>query len=161
MKKTCTENEARYKAEAYCAMAERCLSEVKGKLLQWGVPTEKVDLILLRLVEDNYINEERYAKAFAKEKHRFHHWGRMKIKQALRIKQLPPNLIDEAVDELDKEIYKVALATMLQKKAKEVKGKNDYDRKGKLIRFAVGRGYEMDDILACLNDNGFDDEYLE
>lgn len=161
MKKECTENEARYKAEAYCVTAERCVSEVRNKLIQWGVPQEVMNNILKRLLEERFIDEGRYAKAYAREKHRFQHWGRMKIMQALKIKQISSDLVDEALADLDREDYMESLSFLLQKKAKEVKARTEYERRGKLIRFAIGRGYEMDDIIHCLKNVGYDDEYLE
>ena len=118
MKKECTENEARYKAEAYCVTAERCVSEVRNKLIQWGVPQEVMNNIIKRLLEERFIDEGRYAKAYAREKHRFQHWGRMKIMQALKIKQISSDLVDEALADLDREDYMESLSFLLQKKAK-------------------------------------------
>lgn len=161
MKKECTENEARCKAEAYCAVAERCISDVRRKLQLWGTPAESVENILQTLVKDNYISEPRYVVAFVREKHRFNRWGTARIAQALRMKQLPSALIEEAMSELDKEEYLSTLSELLQKKKKEVKARNDYERNGKLIRFALGRGYGMDDILKCLKEIGCGDECME
>ena len=161
MKRECTENEARYKAEAYCAKAERCISEVRNKLLLWGVPQDGIERIIKKLVADNYISEERYVKAFVREKHLYQRWGKMKILQTLRLKQLPSDLIEEALEGLDKEEYLNALSILLQKKIKEIKAKNDYERNGKLIRFALGRGYAMNDILDCLKNSGCDYGFME
>lgn len=161
MKKECTENEARYKAETYCAAAERCVSDVRRKLQLWGAPAESVERIIQGLVADNYISEQRYVIAFVREKHRFNRWGTVKIAQALRMKQLPSALVEEALCELDKEEYGASLHALLQKKMKEVKARNEYERNGKLIRFALSRGYEMDIILKCLKEIGCGDEYME
>ena len=161
MKKECTENEARYKAEAYCVTAERCVSEVRNKLMLWGVPQEVMTDIIKRLLEERFIDEGRYAKAYAREKHRFQHWGRMKIMQALKIKQISSDLVDEALADLDREDYMESLSFLLQKKVKEVKARTEYERRGKLIRFAIGRGYEMNDIIHCLKNVGYDDVYME
>lgn len=161
MKKECTEEEARYKAEAYCAMAERCPAEVRRKLQQWGAPKDAIDGIVEKLLEDNYISEQRYVVAFVREKHRFNRWGTAKIAQALRMKQLPSSLIEDALQELDADEYLSALSALLLKKSKEVKARNDYERNGKLIRFALGRGYGMDDILDCLKKIGLGDGNLE
>ena len=79
----------------------------------------------------------------------------------LRMKQLPSSLIEEAVLHLDKEEYHSALSVLLQKKKDGIKARNAYERNGKLIRFALGRGYEMNDILNCLKEMGCDDEYME
>lgn len=161
MKKECSANEARYKAEAYCAAAERCITDVKRKLQQWGAPQDCMDEIIRGLVVDNYLSEQRYVDAFVREKHRFNGWGKAKIAQMLRMKQLPSSLIEEAVLHLDKEEYHSALSALLQKKKDGIKARNAYERNGKLIRFALGRGYEMNDIMNCLKEMGCDDEYME
>lgn len=161
MKKECSESEALYKAEAYCSVAERCESEVRTKLQQWGAPQECWDTIIRQLVDDNYISSSRYVYAFVREKHRFNKWGKQKIVQALRMKRLPDALINEAMEEMDKEEYLVNLSSLLQRKMKEIKARNDYERNGKLIRFALGRGFEMNDILSCLKQIGCGDEYME
>lgn len=161
MKKECTESQALYKAESYCAVAERCISDVRQKLQQWGTPAETIEGIIGKLIENNYISEQRYVIAFVREKHRFNRWGTMRIAQALRMKQLPSDLIEGAMAELDREAYLSALSALLQKKKKGVKARNDYERNSKLIRFALSRGYEMNDILGCLKEMGCDDEFME
>ena len=161
MKKECTENQALYKAEAYCSVAERCESEVRAKLEQWGAPQACWDKIISRLTVDNYISSSRYVGTFVREKCRFNKWGKKKIIQALKMKQLPDTFIDEAMDAIDREEYISNLSFLLQRKMKEVKARNDYERNGKLIRFALGRGFEMNDILVCLKRIGCGGEYME
>ena len=161
MKKECSESEALYQAEAYCSVAERCESEVRTKLQQWGAPQECWDTIIRQLVDDNYISSSRYVYAFVREKHRFNKWGKQKIVQALRMKRLPDALINEAMEEMDKEEYLANLSSLLQRKMKEIKARNDYERNGKLIRFAAGHGYCMDEILQCLKRIGCEDDYFD
>lgn len=161
MKKECTESEALYKAEAYCSVAERCELEVRTKLQQWGAPPECWDNIIDRLTADNYMSSSRYVYAFVREKHRFNKWGKQKIVQALRMKRLPDVLIDEAMAEVDTEEYLSNLSSLLQRKLKEVKARSEYERNGKLIRFALSRGFEMNDILFCLKQIGCGDESME
>ena len=90
MKKECSVDEARVKAEIYCAKAERCKCEVLHKLQLWGAPEEHEENILAHLVKEGYIDESRYAKAFVRDKYRFSQWGTMKISQALRLKRILP-----------------------------------------------------------------------
>lgn len=161
MKKEYTDNEARYKAESYCSIAERCIFDVQLKLQQWGMSPQVIDSIIEYLVENNFINEQRYVKAFVHEKFHFNHWGRIKIQQSLRMKRLPCTLIEEAMEIIDEADYMSSLVVMLQKKRKEIKASNDYERSGKLIRFALSRGYEMSDIVHCLKKIGCADEYME
>ena len=154
MKKECTAEEARFKAEAYCSLVEHCSDDVLRKLEQWGVPSESHEQIIEYLKKERFIDERRYAIAFVRDKYRFNQWGRIKIAQALRMQHIPSDCISDAMDEINEEEYLSVLASLLQKKMRSVKAVNDYERNGKLIRFAAGHGYEMDDILQCLKQIG-------
>ena len=161
MKKECSYEEARLKAEAYCSLSEHCKQEVLTKLQQWGAPAEDWETIVGHLEKEGFVNEQRYAKSYVRDKYRFNQWGRIKINQALRLKQVPSSCIAVAMDEIDEEEYLSILASLLKKKRRTVKAANDYERNGKLLRFAAGHGYEMDAILLCLKRMGCDDEYME
>ena len=158
MKKECSAEEARFKAEAYCSASEHCKADVLGKLYQWGAPEECWEDVLKHLEQEKYIDESRYARAFVRDKYRFNQWGRSKIVQALRVKQIPASCISEALEEIEESEYLSALTSLLKKKLRSVKASNDYERNGKLIRFAAGHGYEMSDILLCLSKLGYDVE---
>lgn len=161
MKKEISENEARFKAEAYCSMAEHCRAEVMEKLYQWGVPSVWMEGILNHLEQEGYIDHLRYARAFVRDKYRFNQWGRIKISQSLRQKHLASADILVAMEEIDEEEYFSALEHLLERKLPGIKAKNTFERTGKLIRFAASRGYEMDEILRSLKRIGCDDEALE
>lgn len=161
MKKIYSEEEARVKAENYCAMAERCISEVKCKLQQWGTTMEAAEKILVHLEKEGFVDEYRYAKAFVRDKYRFSQWGRIKIAQALRMKNLPDICIEEGLQEIDDEEYLSVLSKLLVKKKRTVRCANEYELNGKLIRFAAGHGYGMGEILSCLKQIGCSDEYLD
>lgn len=161
MKKELSAEEARFKAETYCSLSEHCRSEVIAKLQQWGVPQESSEAILRHLEKERYIDECRYASAFVRDKYRFNQWGRVKIANALRMKCISSACIAEAMEQIDEDEYLDILATLLKKKLGSVKGANDYERNGKLIRFAMGHGYEMNDILMCIKQMGYDNEYME
>jgi regulatory protein len=161
MKKEMSAEEARLKAEAYCSLSEHCKSEVLGKLQQWGAPEKTWEAILNHLEKERYVDESRYATFFVRDKYRFNQWGRIKIAQALRMKHIPSACIDEAMEEIDEQEYLNILTSLLKKKVRSIKASNDYERNGKLVRFAAGHGYEIGDILLCMKRMGYDDEYME
>ena len=161
MKRECTVEEARLKAETYCAMSEHCTDDVCRKLEQWGAPLTAYDSILEHLKKEKYVDDRRYAIAFVRDKYRFNQWGRIKIAQALRMKHIPSACIDEAMEEIDEQEYLNILTSLLKKKVRSIKASNDYERNGKLVRFAAGHGYEIGDILLCMKRMGYDDEYME
>ena len=161
MKKEMSAEEARLKAEAYCSLSEHCKSEVLGKLQQWGAPEKTWEAILNHLEQERYVDESRYATFFVRDKYRFNQWGRIKIAQALRMKHIPSACIDEAMEEIDEQEYINILTSLLKKKVRSIKASNDYERNGKLVRFAAGHGYEIGDILLCMKRMGYDDEYME
>lgn len=147
-----TEGELKYKAEVYCSAAERCPSEVEKKLLQWGATAERVEAIMLHLFKERYLDTSRFCRAFVRDKYRFNQWGRMKISQALRMKQLSAADIESGMDEIDDAEYHTILAALLKQKSRSVKAATPYERNAKLIRFAVGRGFLMDEILRHIKD---------
>ncbi|MGN0036142.1 MAG: regulatory protein RecX [Bacteroidaceae bacterium] len=154
--KELTEKEALYKAAAYCSTAEHCLSEVASKLADWGQSAEAVESILTRLVREGFIDEVRYARSFVREKFGCNRWGRIKIRQALRQKGIPSSFGAEALSEIDEQEYLSVLRALLEAKRRSVRANTAYEAKAKLVRFAVGRGFEMEAAFACLG--GDDDE---
>ena len=161
MKKECTVEEARLKAEAYCAMSEHCTDDVCRKLEQWGVPLAEFDSILEHLKKEKYVDDRRYAIAFVRDKYRFNQWGRIKIAQSLRMKQIGSEEISLAMEEVDEAEYLDILTSAIRRKLPTIKAVNDYERRGKLVRFAVGRGYEVEKILQCLNRIGYEDDSFD
>lgn len=149
--KELTPGEALNKAAAYCTLCERCVSEVTAKLTAWGVPHCEQEKIITRLIEEKFINEARYCRAFVNDKVRFNRWGRIKIRAALSEKRLPRELINEAMDNIDEEEYTASLAEVIAAKRKELKGVNDYTTKQKIMRFAASRGFEPAMIMRVIN----------
>jgi regulatory protein len=148
---------ARYKAEAYCCTTEHCIAEVQAKLPGWGADEQEAAAIIAHLLKERYIDETRYATAFVRDKYRFNQWGRIKIQQALRMKHIPAIDIADALAAIDEEEYLDNLRQLIAQKRRSVKAASDYERNAKLIRFAVGRGYEMGEILKCVKAPEFDD----
>lgn len=146
-----TESEALNKLAAYCSAGEHCRAEAVEKMQRWGIPYETIDRIADHLVKENYINEERYCKAFINDKFRFDKWGKVKIGQALQLKKISPLVYKPFLAEIDEGEYQAVLNKLLAAKKKSVRAENEYELNGKLIRFALSRGFEMKDICHCLN----------
>lgn len=157
--KTYTEDELKYKAEVYCSAAERCPSEVEKKLLQWGGEPDMVEQIMIHLFKERYLDTVRYCKAFVRDKYRFNQWGRMKISQALRMKQLSSSDIEAGMDEIDEDEYNSVLSALLKQKSRSIKAATTYERNAKLIRYAVGKGFLMDEVLRHVKQVDHDDYF--
>ena len=142
-----TEEEAYLKLSALCAVSEQCCHDMMQKMRRWELAEKLAERVVARLVKERVIDEERYARAFVRDKFRYNHWGRVRIEQELKRKKIAQRHIDEALEEIDEKDNLKALREMIQKKRPSVKGKNEYEIKGKLIRFALGRGFQMDDII--------------
>jgi regulatory protein len=117
---------------------------------RWGIADEDAKGILERLHRERFIDDGRYAAAYVREKMRFSGWGARKIAAALRTKRIAPRHIQEALEQLSPEGDSERLEAMLRKKAATISAKNDYDLKGKLVRFGVGRGFDLDDVLSAI-----------
>ena len=154
MKKPLTPSEALNKAAAYCTLCERCISEVSTKLTAWGVPYAVQEEIITRLIEEKFIDETRYCRAFVNDKVRFNRWGRLKITAALREKRLPQEYIKEAMDNIDEDAYQQSLQETIDFKRRELKGKDDIATQHKIIRHAASRGYEPSLIIKAINYSG-------
>lgn len=150
MKKELTETEMRYKAEAFCIQAERCIADVKSKLETWGADTATAESIIEHLLKEKYVDQTRFCAAFVRDKYRFNQWGRAKIGQALRLKKIPADLIAAGMEEIDEQEYLSILSNLIRQKGKSVKARSEYERNAKLIRFAVSRGFELEDIFRFL-----------
>lgn len=149
--KQMSKEEALNKAASYCTLCERCTHEVRSKLQSWGVSAGDTAEIIDHLIDEKFIDEVRYCHAFANDKVRFNHWGRMKIAAALREKRLPSTLITEAIDAINPDEYRDALQSVIESKRRELKGADDYAAKTKIIRHAAGRGFEPSLIMKQLN----------
>lgn len=144
---------AKSKAESYCAYQERSQQEVRDKLYGWGLRPADVEAVIADLIADNFLNEERFALAYASGKFRMKGWGKYKIKQGLIQKSVSPPLIRAALASLDEQEYRDKLLAILQAKARLEKEKQSHKRKNKLFQYALGRGYDSELILELLNDN--------
>jgi len=135
----------------YCSRAERCEFDVRKKLIAWELPQDAIIRIIDRLKKERYLDDSRYAKSFINDKLKFNKWGKTKIIFELRKRSIPESIYNPVFEELSGDEFEEQLAHILSVKIKNVKAKNDYDKKTKLIRFAVGRGFAMDSIIRCVN----------
>tara|TARA_B100001057_G_scaffold488295_1_gene572403 strand:+ start:705 stop:1100 length:396 start_codon:yes stop_codon:yes gene_type:complete len=124
--------------------------EVMIKLKSWGLIQEAIDLLIVELIQYNFLNEERYARCFARGKFRIKKWGKIKIRTALKKRDIYFKCIDLAMLEIDDKTYLNTLKELLQKKNDILKETNLYKRKMKLISYLVNRGYEYDLIHDAL-----------
>jgi regulatory protein len=139
------------KASYYCSLSEHCIQKVREKLVQWEAPKELIQPIIDKLVEEDYINEERFARAFVKDKFRFNHWGRIKITTHLRVLSISSDIIAKAIGEIDEDEYAEILDETVEKKRKTIKKGTDYEIRAKLLRHALSRGFEYELIASKLN----------
>lgn len=145
-----SEGNALARVAAYCSKGERCKSDVLKKLKTWELEEDAIARIMERLVKENFLNEERFCASFVKDKMRFNKWGKNKIVFELKRKYIPDSLIQSAFEDLVVDEFEETLMQILKTKQRSVKGKDDYDRRNKLIRFALGRGYTMDQVLKAV-----------
>ena len=140
------------KAMALCSRREYCISEVMDKLHSWGTDADDNERIIELLKKENFINEERYALGFVKDKFNYNKWGRLKIKAHLRAKNIPAELINQALDSIDNEIYMKVLGDLVSAHRRSVKAKNQYELKAKLLRYGLSKGFESSLLYDLLNE---------
>ena len=145
-----TDEEALNRVASYCSAAEHCRAEVNEKLQRWGIAYETIARILERLETEKYIDDERFCRAFVNDKFRFANWGKMKIAQGLYMKKIPSDVAWRHLNEIDDEEYLSILCDLLASKRKSIHAKDDYELNGKLMRFAMSRGFELKDIRRCI-----------
>ncbi len=150
MKKEMTEQEAYLQLATLCAQAEHCEQEMRDKMKRWEVDETAQNRIIDRLVKERYIDNERYARAFVKDKIRYNKWGRRKVQQALWMKRIDNDIQQRVLDEIDEKEYLDVLRPLLKQKRKSTKAASDYELNQKLVRFALGRGFTFDIIRQCL-----------
>ena len=151
MKKEMTEQEAYLQLAAICAQAEHCEQEMRDKMKRWEIDETAQNRIIDRLTKERYIDNERYARAFVKDKIRYNKWGRKKVQQALWMKRIDQDIQQRVLDEIDEKEYLDVLRPLLKQKRKSIKADSDYEMNQKLVRFALSRGFTFDIIRQCLN----------
>jgi len=141
-------DEALQKMERFCAYRERCPKEVRSKLAEFGLSHADAEQVFKVLAEDNFFNEERFARAFAQGKFRYNHWGRVRIRQELRMRDISPTLVAEALESIDQNEYEVLLQKLLDKKRQQYTG--DEKAREKIAGSLIRAGFEMDLVFRYL-----------
>lgn len=158
-----TEAEMLHRAAAYCSTAERCIQDVEKKIKAAGLSPEESEHIIARLLEEKFIDEQRFARYFVNDKLRFNKWGRIKIGYELQRKNIPAPVRQEALEGIDDTEYTSILLSLLKAKKRSTKGKDERDIYIKLLRFAAGRGFESREASRCLkqlfNGNDYEEDF--
>ena len=149
--KEVTEQGAYLQLAQLCARAEHCQYELIEKMRRWEMSDEAQARVMQRLVSERYVDDERYARAFVRDKIRYNKWGRRKVEQALWMKHIGDDIRSRALSEVDDEEYLSVLRPLLKQKRRSIKAASDYERNQKLVKFALGRGFTFDIIRQCID----------
>lgn len=155
-KKPMTEAEALRRLAALCAKAEHSTGEMDQKMRLWQLDEAARQRVINKLIDTHFIDNTRFARAFANDKLHYDHWGRRKIEQALWQKGVDKNEAGPVLDAIADEEYLSVLRPLLKSKWPTIKADTDYERSAKLIKYALGRGFSFDLIKQCLNETGAD-----
>ena len=139
------------KIAKYCAYQERCVKDVRDKLKTFDIPQTEKDEILDYLLDNRFVNDERFAKSFVRGKINQSGWGVNKIRFHLIQKGIDKEIIDEALEQTDEETYRQRLIDILKVKAKTVKAENDFEKKRKLAAYAMQKGFEGSLVWEVIN----------
>jgi regulatory protein len=155
-KKIFTPHEALVKAESWCAYQERCQQEVRDKLYSWGLHHDDVENLIAELISKNFLNEERFAKAYAGGKFRIKKWGRVKIRLELKRRKVSEYCIKKGLAEINEDDYLKALRKAAEEKTKNTKEKHPVKKKYKVMNYLLSRGFENDlihEVVGELDDS--------
>ena len=143
------------KIKQYCTYQERCHAEVKEKLYAFGLYKKDVEQLMSQLIEENYLNEERFAIQYAGGKFRMNQWGRVKIKYALKQKQVSDYCIKKALKEINESDYKKTLQKLAEQKLKTLKNESNVFRKRKKLQdYLLQKGYEGELVREVVSEGG-------
>ena len=151
------ENQELNKKQAYskmarlCSRSEQCTTDIRKKVIAFNIDDSVVDEIIEKLIDEKYLSDERYVKAYVIDKFRINKWGKVKMRHYLKMKGLSDNIIQIELDNIDEEKYKTVLIKTMKTKAKSVKKKNKFEKMGQIIRFAQNRGFEPELIHRYMN----------
>ncbi|TCC99873.1 regulatory protein RecX [Pedobacter psychroterrae] len=141
------------KAEHYCAYQERSQQEVRNKLYEWGLWSSDVEELIAELIQTNFLNEERFAMAYVSGKFNIKKWGKIKIKQGLKLKRVPDKMILNALKSINYDNYLNTIKLAAEKKLNVITEKDPYKKRYKLVSYLLSKGFENDLITEVLKDN--------
>lgn len=147
-----SKSEALKKAAYLCSASEHCATQIYEKLQVWGVSEEDANDILIKLTEEEFIDNVRFCRAYCHDKFLYSHWGKVKIAQMLRHLRLSEEEIAEGISIIQEKDYLEALNGALRSKDRTLKDTNMYQRKGKLVRHLLSRGFEMGLVIDAVDD---------
>lgn len=142
MKDVFSLKEAIQKAEYFCAYQERCHDEMIAKLRNMKMDSEEIDQIMVHLLSENFLNEERFACSFARGKHRIKHWGKIRIVNELKLRNISQTLINTALKEITPEEYEETFHSLSERHWKSIREKNILKKRKKFCDYLLRRGYE-------------------
>lgn len=148
--KEISESKALSRMASQCARREYSAFDIETKLQRYNLDRETIERIIAQLKKEKFIDELRFTRSFIRDKIRFNKWGKKKIEFGLRQKRVPEEIVNEAFLDFTDEDLNESLQHLLQTKWKTIKGDTDYDRRNKLIRFGLSRGFDMNNIMKCL-----------
>ena len=154
-KKIYDKKSAFLKAQQYCAYQERSQQEVRNKLYDWGLHKEDVENVIIDLITEGFLNEERFAIAFAGGKFRIKKWGKVKIRLELKKHKISTYCINKALTSIDSDEYIKSLKEIIEKKAKSITEKNMFKKNYKIATYAISKGFENElvkEILAEISE---------
>jgi regulatory protein len=139
------------RAAALCSSQEQCSSHIREKLNNWKISDSDAERIIDLLKKERFLDDQRYATFYVRDKFRFNGWGKVKLRVMLRQKEIPLPVIEEALNQIDPELYKQTCTRLISEKSASLKEANQFKRKGKLFRYAAQRGFESDLIHQILS----------
>ncbi|GEN72347.1 regulatory protein RecX [Chryseobacterium lathyri] len=145
-KKSFTFDEIKLKLVNYCVYQDRCHAEVEQKMKEFLLIDEAKDEIILYLLKENYLNEERFTRSYIRGKFYIKHWGRNKIRMHLKQKQISEKLINSCFDEIDEDDYEKMIRKIFEDYYSRQKGMQEYQKKSKTIKYLMSRGFEYEKI---------------
>jgi regulatory protein len=151
-KKYTSKADALVKLQRYCAYQDRCHQEVRSKLIELGCYGQDLEDVMASLIEENFLNEERFARSLARGKFRMKQWGRTRIRQELNMRNISDYCIRKAMEEINDVEYLKTLREVLEKRAAQIAETDDFARKGKLAQYAMSRGFEGEIVWEVLRD---------
>jgi regulatory protein len=136
---------------AQCSRKEYCSSDILEKLHRWELQAEEIQKIMEFLYQYKFIDDTRFANSYAEDKFRFNHWGKQKIALMLQRKRIKPELIEQALKNIESDTYQKECKTLLSQKMRTIHETDPYKLKAKLIRYGAGRGFDFDTLHYCLS----------
>lgn len=149
-KKKYTPTQAKSLIAKYCAYQERCHQEVRDKLYNYGLIPDDVEILIYELIQQDFINEERFTLAFVRGKFAHKKWGKNKIVQELKKRKISDYCIKKGLNEIDMDKYDEMLVDLLTKKIHSLRGIKGYQKNYKAAQFAIGKGYESDMVWSTI-----------